>query len=231
MPDLTSPRSYLLALLLPLTACSTPTLQLPSDLAPAERLEVEGMRRIRTPEALRFGSFHARDIDRSWTRGGGLEAGGVGRQNARQTYSFRLADAEDGEGHVSCESSAERSSVDLKVVTVDPGPDVTVSCTLAATDGLPDWHLRLETSRDRHLEGRISTGGQRYTVRGAGKGGRFAPAQTHGYHILQEGRTVGAVETVGDGAVWLASGLTTLERRALALAAVALLLYQEPDTE
>lgn len=87
------------AALLPLlSGCATPALQLPDELAPAERLEVQGMRWWGTPRELRFGSYHATEIDRSFSRGSGWGVAGVQTSKARQSYRFRFADGDLHQG-------------------------------------------------------------------------------------------------------------------------------------
>lgn len=222
---------HVLALPLLLTACATPQLQLPDELAPAERLEVEGMKRLGTAKELRFGSYRATAIDRSWTKGSGWNVAGLGKNSARQRYGFRFADGEMDQGAIACETTAQRRSMDLKVVVVDPGADVSLTCSLADSQDSQGWALSLASSRDRHLQGEISTDLRRYQVQAIGRGGKLAPAETHGFHLLSEGRVVAAVQTNTRGTVWLAPELDPEGRRVVALTAVALLLFEEPPTD
>lgn len=236
-------RLHAMVAALSLAGCAGPALQLPDELAPAERLEVQGMRALRTPDALTFGTYRATAIDRSWTRGSGLSVAGMSRNRARQSYLFQFADGPVEQGAVSCETSAQRRSMDLEVIQIDGGADVLLDCTLAPGGGALGasgaaagadasvWRLSLASTRDRHLEGELSSGGLSYQVRGVGRGGKYAPAETHGFHLLREGRVVGAVQTVAPGVVWFLPELDTESRRLLAIGAVALLLYEEPPTD
>lgn len=112
--------------------------------------------------------------------------------------------------------------MDLKVLTVDPGADVGLTCSLATGDDAPAWSLSLASTRDRHLEGKLAAGDRELEVRGAGRGGKLAPAETHGFHLLSDGRVVAAVQTNDRGTVWFAPELDPEGRWMVAVGAVAL---------
>lgn len=222
--------------------CATAGIELPADLASADRMEVDGRGGWGTPELVTFGPFELVEIDRSWTRGSGLRVGlgGLGgtTARARQTYEFTVRSAGTVIGVVECDAGGDRATVNLPVVDVDASAAATLVCALGrdparvrSDDDHAGWELALDASRDRHMVGHVGAGDRRYTVTGTGPGGRFTPAHTYGFEIRAGERVVAAVETVNQGAVWLAPDLEPGEREALALAAGALLLYEETPTE
>lgn len=224
--------------------CASAAMQLPADLAGVERMEVEGRGGWRGSQGARFGAWAAEDVERSWTKGSGWRVGigpvSGGSDRAAQEYSFRFVEEGAELGRVLCETRGSRSSAAGRVVGVDiaaeealecrPAPaDVTVAG--AGTGAEPAWDLVLSARRDRHLEGFLRIGQARYPVVSTGPGGGMAPAVPYGFEIRSEGRVVAAVETVNDGAVWLAPELTGETRTTFAAAAAALLLFERVATD
>lgn len=204
--------------------------ELPSDLSPEDRLLVTGFGGWSTPEAVEFGDYRAVSIERGFTQGSGLRAERTGSRTSRQVYRFLFIDGEEEVGWVRCESEARRLSGIAGVADIEPGAEVTLDCRASDDGREPEWRLSLRSSSDRPPQGPISDGALEYSVRAASRGGRWVPAGGRGYHIQSSDRILGLVEVVRGGMVWIESGLDERARRVMAMAAVSILLYEEPST-
>ena len=219
-----------------LSGCAAGSMDLPADLAGAERMQVEGRGGWRGSQRAAFGSWEATDVDRSWTKGSGWRIGigaiGGGSDKARQEYSFRFL--EDGElvETIGCLAVGSRGTGTSAVIDVDLSAREALECRPTDTpEGEePAWDLVLEANRDRHLEGFLRVGEQRYTVVATGRGGGLTPAMSFGFEVRGDGRVVAAVETVNEGAVWISPDVAGTERTTLAAAAGALLLYERVES-
>lgn len=221
-------RHSLLVVLVPGLLAGCGTKELPSDLTPEDRLLVQGVGGWTTPEALGFGDYQARSIDRGFTQGSGLRAERTGSRTSRQAYQFLFYDGEQEVGWVRCQSEARRLTGIAGVTDIAPGAEVTLDCR-GDPDGLEaEWRLSLRSSGDRPVQGPVSAGPLEYSVRAASRGGPWVPSGGRGYQIQSSERILAMVEVVRGGMVWIEADLSRRARRVMAMAAVALLLYEEP---
>jgi hypothetical protein len=229
------PTTVAVPLLLVLAACGSTRMELPQALEGADRLAVEGRGGLRQARDIRFGPYEVVGIQRSWTKGSGWNVGagrlGGGSDRAKQTYAFMLAESGREHGRVECEARGSRGTLGVRSVGIDLASDEGLRCTLGLVEGAAAWELTLHSNRDRHLEGELIAGEDRYRLVGTGSGGRMTPANTYGYELRSGDRVMAAVETVNKGAVWFAPDVDAAARRALAAAAASLLLYQKVKTD
>ena len=222
-----------------LAGCATATMDVPADLASVERMPVEGRSGWRASQRAAFGAWEATDVDRSWTKGSGWRIGvgaiGGGSDRARQEYAFRFLEDGAEVASVGCLAVGSRGTGTTSVVDVTLGAREALECQAQpdASAGAvePAWDLVLEANRDRHLEGFLRIGEDRYAVVSTGPGGRFTPAQAYGFEIRDGERVIAAVETVNEGAVMLAPELVGERRTVVAAAAAALLLYERVESD
>lgn len=204
--------------------------ELPSDLSPEDRLVVQGVGGWTTPEAVRFGPYQAVSIELRWTRGSGLRAERTGSRTANQNYRFTFHDGDTAIGEVLCASEARRLTGLAGITDIDPGAEVALDCRAASDSAEPEWRLSLRSSGSRGPQGPLSTDELSYSVRVASRGGVWGRSGRSGYRIQSEDRILAIVEVVRGGMVWIESDLDERARRAIAMAAMALLLYEEPST-
>lgn len=240
------PRSpYVLALpgILVLVGCTSARMDVPADLAGVEPMIVEGRGGWRGAQRAAFGPWEATDVDRSWTKGSGWRVGvgplGGGSDRAGQEYVFRFLEDAVEQALVRCAAAGSRARGLTAVLDVDLAAREALECrpeSPLATDPAagddtaePPWDLVLEASRDRHLEGFLRVGEERYAVRSTGRGGKIAPASAYGFEIREGDRVLAAVETVNRGSVWLAPDVTGPRRTIFAAVAAGLLLYERVD--
>lgn len=221
-------RPLLLLLVLVLSpGCRTARLPVPAALDDAPPLTVEG-RRGRPEAPLRFGPYEAVDVDRSWTRGRGGQILSVARDDQWQAYRFTVRRDAAPRWEVVCETAARATTV-RSVVDVEVGGSAELWCRLQALGAAPGtWELRLDARRDAPLRGTLAGGGVVFDVEGRSK--PMAGLQldgTLGYVVHDGDAPVAAVQTAGDGTVWLAPRLSDDGRGLLAASAAALLLHQD----
>lgn len=213
-----------------LGGCQTARLPVPDSLVTAERLAVSGRQGLQLRQRLRFGSYVAHPINRSWTRGRDRGATLAARQlERRQTYRFTLQDSDVEYWFVACHASAQSIRIDLGVIEAHPADESALYCNLqSATDRLAAWELELQERRGRPLAGTLELGDTRFDVDGTNRlEGALPMGSTTGYEIRSDGDVVGAVEVINNGAVWLSPDLDLEQRRLLAAAAAALLLLED----
>lgn len=216
-------------------ACAPATMKVPGELAAAERAVVTGRGGFeRSP--VEFAEFKAVGLDRSWTRGSGVSAGGSSvtgaREKGRQTYGFRVLSGEREVTSVSCEARAFRQKVGLPSdIEIDISSRAGLECHAPEGSRLGAWTLLLDSKRDRPLQGYLAHGDDSFDVAAQATGSRLMPGETRGFVIRRGDAVVAAVETVNAGAVWLEPSLTAADRDLLAGAALALLLYQQLDPD
>ncbi|QXD15537.1 hypothetical protein GQ464_000890 [Rhodocaloribacter litoris] len=217
-----------LSLVVFLVGCQAAHMPVPEALSTAGRLPVQGRQGWKIKEHLRFGSYEARDIDRSWVRGGDLVVNALELNRRKQHYSFTLRKGAADHWHVACEVLLRRGMVDAEVVDVVFADRSELACTLDAIDReAARWTLALAGEYARPLEGSLVSGGTELGIYGTSalKGGLPAGTTT-GYEIVRAGRPVAAVEVISEGAVWLPE--TAMEGRDLfAAVATALLLLED----
>lgn len=217
-------------LTLALAACQTARMPLPQELSASQRLSVEGRQGVKIRERLRFGTWEAADVDRSWIRGRDIPVQQLERNRRREELAFELREAGTRRATARCETSLLLQGIHLpRGGRIDPDDRSTVSCAIAPTGGGASWHLDLSERQGRTLEGVLRADATEIQVSGTDRleGGRLPAGFTTGYTLGVAGRTVAAVEVLNDGAVWLHPSIDPDVRAAVAAAAAALLLIAD----
>lgn len=212
--------------------CATARLAVPTELADAPRYAVVGRQGVQGQREVRFGPYRLQRVERSWVRGAGL-ALSDGRRDLRldratQEYAFAFGDGPTPDHEVRCVAAFRHAGLELPEGTLSPVDRSSLRC--AIVDGLGiEWTLDLRESFDRPPKGTLHWNDRRITVAGTSRldGGLATQGLLAGYHLWDGGVTVGAVEMVNDGAVWLNSRVEGAHRHLLAAAAAALLLHHD----
>lgn len=226
-------RTHLLILFAVATAgCTTARMPVDETLASGEYLTVEGRQGWKIHERITFGSYATENVDRSWTKGSGFAINEVEMNRRRQTFSFTLFGAGSPLYTVACEVRLRHGEVNTPIVDVEFRNRSKVDCLLDAADtGEPDrtdWTLALEERGEKPLTGVLSSRGGAFDVSGTNKlKGGLPVSFTTGYYIRRDGRDIGAVEVVNDGAVRIKADLSATDKHAVAAASAALLLLED----
>lgn len=216
------------ALLLALGACAGAHAPIPQELAGTERLRVEGRQGWMANQRLRFGSFEVHEVDRSWTHGRDVRVAGLGGSRRTQEYAFTLRDGGRDAWRGECLATLRTRSIDVRVGTIEPVNATALDCALRPRDGGEGWRLALAEEGERAQVGMLGSGGRSLAVAGTNRlRGGLPTRETTGFHFAEEGRALAAVETIGQGAVWLRPGLDPGDRGVIAAAAAALLLAED----
>jgi hypothetical protein len=215
---------------LSLTGCQTVRMNVPESLAGSERMQVSGRQGFMIKQTLRFGPYQTTRVERSWTRGRGIEIRPVEASRRDQRYAFILRDGETDLVEVRCEVRLSRLTIEVGSVDVSPADRSGLRCALTPPDGGLDdsWRLELSESHDRPLAGTLVGSRGALEVRGTNRiDGALPLGSTSGYRIDQGGRTLAAVEVINRGAVWMDGDLGADERVVVAATAAALLLLED----
>lgn len=212
-----------------LAGCRTAHIPLPDTLAATQRLSVEGRQGSRIKEHLRFGPYEAYSIDRSWVKGRDLQILAYEGNRRKQQYTFVLREGTTEHWSVSCEAFLRAQTIHTEIIEVELTNRTDVACRFRSPDDpVGDWRLDLTEDGDQPLEGRLSQGDAVLDVRGTRALEKGLRAETTtGYHLLQAGRAVAAVEVINDGAVWLPDEAPPGLRHVLSATAAALLLLED----
>lgn len=212
--------------------CSTARMPVDDTLASGEYLAVEGRQGWKIHERVTFGSYATENVDRSWTKGSGLAINEVEMNRRRQTYSFTFLDAGAPLYAVACEVRLRHGEVNTPIVDVEFRNRSTLDCSLDPTvtreyDRI-SWTLSLEEHGEKPLTGLLSSNGGTFDVSGTNKlKGGLPVSFTTGYYIRRDGRDIGAIEVVNDGAVRIKADLSASDKHAVAAAGAALLLLED----
>ena len=218
-----------------LAACSAsppPQLIVDEALADGDVYEVTGLSSRRWGQPLRFGSFATREtrVGESWSWSAGLFDTTAGVRT--EPYRFVLVGERGAEWHVECRARTpmmRHLDGDGGSTEVDLGP-TRLGCALRG-DGDAVSSLSL-VGTGLEFTGGARFGDEELAIRGlhqvADREGRprRIPAVL-GYEIRAGERVVGSVDTLGDGRVYLAPGLTPEQRDRIAATAAVLLFFGE----
>ena len=178
-----------------------------------------------------FGEFSTTDFDRSWTSSESTTIGHREDTYADQKYRFTFGAGGVLTDRVHCQTVYAEHAADFGRLRLDDGRHG-LGCSLTTADGRPRGEL-LMTEQDRHrLAGTMIRDDIRVELVPSRRfeGGRVETFAPIGYDLRVDGHTVGAVQTINGGAVWIDRSAPPALRDAAAVAAATLLLYEELDS-
>jgi hypothetical protein len=219
-----------LSVALMVAGCQTARMPLPDGLAAAERMPVSGRQGIRPGTRLRFGSFEANPVTRSWVRGRERGRGPTAMERERtETYRFTLREDGAETWFVACRASLRSVRFDLGPIQVHPSDQSALYCNLQSmADERIAWELELAERHGRPLAGTLALAATRLDVVGTARvAGALSMGLTTGYEIRAGDEVLGAVEVINSGAIWLRHDLDPVRRPLLAATAAALLLLDD----
>jgi hypothetical protein len=178
-----------------------------------------------------FGAYEAHDVRRSSTEEREERILWTVRGSVWQTLSFQLREGLQELWQVHCQATAETSVTPVPPGHVtSPGP-TRLSCVFtAAADSALRWELSAEARGDAPLSGAVRRDADSYAVVGTNalEGGGHFQSTTSGYYVALNDRTLGAVDLLNAGAVYLAADLTPTQRGLVAGVAATFLLLGSP---
>lgn len=213
--------------------CTTARMAVKQDLAgSAEEMAVEGKRIIGLNNFFQFGPYSVSDIHRGWKTTTKLGALGFGSSSSKQKSEFSLSKGSQ-RWLAQCATGVKWKELEMGdflssggTLTSELESDTIYICQF---DGPGDWKLAMnQGTGDMVMNGVLTDGMTTINVDGtrALAGSSWPLMEPTGYHFVASGRTVGAVEIINQGAVWISESLPDPQQNAIANAAAALLLYK-----
>lgn len=224
-----------------LVGCAAPMMRLDAEFArAADYLPASGRQGWLIRQQIGFGDFTTNIIDRDWDSTGSVEILGVSNQQRRSGYRFSLSRQQQSIASVDCRSGGDAAHIDIKGVL---GGDAQwifeaedfLSCTILPWGQAQNWQLELyQQLGDHSLRGYFYRAGSvvaPYEILGSvAHGSAWTPGEQVGFLIFDRGVQVAAVQSSGQGGVWLERSLNAADQGQLAALAAALLAYQPVES-
>jgi len=219
-----------------LNGCQVAHMALPRELkSGSSELAVEGRTLSIFSESLQFGIYQISDIHRGWTKSQGFSIWGYSSSKAERKYEFSVNESDRTTWEVQCTTEADWSQLkkqgflggNLKITF---SSNQQLVCTLKqAGDGEFSKLVMGQSANDRALKGMMTNSNTKIDISATHKldSTSFQTREPTGYLFHSGGRSVGAVEVINTGTVWLSNSVTPEIRSALAATSTALLLYQD----
>lgn len=213
--------------------CAGPRMVPPGEVAQGSQvLEVadrSSMTGSLADESFKLGSFQVANVDRDWTKKSGFGVAGYSSDSTTTGYSFALKAGESSWAG-SCASQADKQGVGLLGGEAAWGKTrITCECKSGGTTASVVLENQSPDS-ERGLGGELSAGGAKYRVSAVVETDKSSlgsgPA---GFRFDGEAGSVGAVEVLRPGRVWLNERLPEAERTPVACLSAGLMLYQPPS--
>jgi len=232
------PLCFCLAILPLLSACQLARMQVSPDLRSVQPFAVDRALWRKPNDPLSFGSWRTSHIDVGWGkfRSRSTPATVTGKTTIDlQSFQrpYRL-DVEASDGVISAECVARAEAVAYKDWSLDSG----------ALQGIPPLRCSYYGAAEGEMEllemptiagseaGNIEFGVTRWHVQSVNRiEGGHGPGDTVGYEIRRDNEVIAAVEIMNRGRVWMSPDLTTMEQDRVASVAMALLVYEAPQSE
>lgn len=213
--------------------CAGPRMVPPGEVAQGSQvLEVadrSAMTGALANESFKLGSFEVADVDRDWTKKSGFSVGGYGKDSTTTGYSFALKTG-GAAWAGSCASQADKQGVAILGGEAAWGK-TRITCECKSGDTTASVVLDNDSpDSEKGMRGELSAGGAKYRVSAVTETDKSnfgsGPA---GFRFDGEAGSVGAVEVLRPGRVWLNERLPEAERPPVACLSAGLMLYQPPS--
>lgn len=214
--------------------CRTAAMRTPAGFTPENGMPVEDRSAFRFNESFHFGPYEVTEVHRGWTPTQAWRLLGFGSTHARQKYEFKVKTA-DAVWQARCAVDVNRKELEQGLwggtFTMDLEAMTLFACSFFR-QGQEQHAWKMALSRgtgDMVLNGALINGGTPVRIEGTRQleGSPMALTEATGYEFLRSGQTLGAVQVINNGIVWLAPSLDDHTREALAVTATALLLYDD----
>ena len=221
-----------------LTACQVARMEVDASLLKPGALEmpVEGRQGFGFKEVFAFGPYKVDDVHRGWVNMTSWGIAGFSSSKARQAYRFAVSHDQEEICRAECATSVKWKDLDLNdflgtggTLTMDLHSDTLFMTTFTGSDKQV-WKMVMTESADyRMLEGVLSMDGEVVEIKPTRElaGSAFPLTEVVGYHFVLEDKTIGAVQVINDGTIWVSESLAQSMQDALAGASASLLLYRD----
>jgi len=228
-------RSFLgFSILLTLTACTTPHMQVAEDLLDGgSRYPVEGRQGWLINQQLRMGEFLTSPVQRGWTKG--YDYPFIVRfSGAKEKLSFSIQDESGLAADLFCLGKLSEKDLlvlhkyfDINLQTKDA-----FTCTIGlGPDSIDFWVTNLNQDNTfRKVSGAIRGKNLEISIEPVTRldtGQRMLDTRVPGLNFMEDGRAIAAVETLNQGVFWMLNGLGQEQKLVLAGAAAAILLRSD----
>ena len=214
-------------------ACREAQMAAPADLAPSiPAWKVQQTRIIGWDSPFTFGPYMVKDVKRGWTES--TAWGFMVYESYRADQSFEYIVENKAVGAVwrcNCATNVNQQVLEGMVgpgkLTWELGAGQSLACSLRAPSG-KIWRMALAASgaSNMPMQGALETSGFSVLIKGTDKleGSPIPLSEPTGYVFSSIQGTVGAVQVINNGVLWLPN---SAQQPALAAAAAGLLLYQD----
>lgn len=214
-----------------LAGCTVPYMQVDPQLTAAtEAMPVSGRQGWLVKQQLRFGEFTSGPVKRGWTFGYNIPFI-VRFSGAREKLGFSVQDAAGVKAEFFCLGKLREYDLPLfnKAFEVNLKTTDVFTCGIALDDESFEFYSENLNQNPRFSEitGQLKGPGLGFTIQPVGslEGGQSSWSTTAlGYELVQDGKTIAAVETLNEGRVWIDPALPDSQQLLIAGVASALLL-------
>lgn len=221
-----------------LSACTALSVALDPEFSDhAELYAVSGKQGLLLRQQLRFGPYHTGVVDRDWDSSSAIQVAHYKDVTHRGGFRFTQLCNDKTSHHVDCKSRGESES--LHFGKPERGEwrwllnaENRFDCNIKDENNT-SWHLAIaQRGADSMLRGGLFSETSDYHIESIHyvTGSPMATGVV-GYQISRKHIVLAAIETIGQGKVWLRKGISTPEAQRLAATASALLLYEPPQDE
>lgn len=239
---------FVLALVLALSACTTPQMLVDQQLtAQSAPMTVSGRQGLLINQRISFGNYESEKVKRGWTRSYSHDVFLAKLEDAKDKYNFTLFDNNRGAYTVNAvnhikgvdvsigrflgdnTNTALRELASFTIQTQD-----LFAASLYNNSRQEAWHLVLMNREDTRKNGRyvgLLTNEQQQNIEVLPirklQDAKSWGTNIIGYEFRQEGKPLAAVEVINKGRVWIDPNLDPNMQLVLASASATLLLQQE----
>lgn len=225
----------ILAVLTLLVGCQTARMALPAFLEDrADHLPCEGRQGFKIGEEFTFGEYQVHRVKRGWTQRVSWDLAFAEGTARRQEFEYTVQTPDGTQWQGNAVTGVRKQDVSGRIGggewTWELSSAINFLVRIADETHQHFWTLAMaEGTSDFVMSGELSDGYTVYRVEGTQQlAGTPMPLSSPSGFIFYEGpRAVAAVEVINQGAVYLDRELDPEQRNIIAVAATALLLYQD----
>ena len=212
----------------------------PQLVSAAEEMKVKGRWSLGFSKPFSFGSYQVTKVKRGWTQSSGFsidlpKSKNLSSSKATHKYEFILKDGKEDVWKCKCGTTCDETYIDFskdKKRRVRMGiTKKAFVCTFRAEKKPEVWHLTMSEDYDSSciMKGILSDGETSFLIQATHKlaGDVWDLGTPSGYEFFIDGKIVGSVEVINNGAVWIIPSLEENHKSPLAVIAAAMLLYLE----
>ncbi|HET6564051.1 MAG TPA: hypothetical protein VFG52_01455, partial [Xanthomonadales bacterium] len=195
-----------------------------------QAMPVSGRQGWLVNQQLRFGEFTSGPVKRGWTFGYNIPFI-VRFSGAREKLGFSVQDASGGKAEFFCLGKLREYDLPVlnKAFEVNLKTTDVFTCGIAIDDQSFEFYSENlhQNPRFNEITGQLQGAGLDLVIRPVAslEGGQSSWSTTAlGYELVQDGKTIAAVETLNEGRVWISPALPDSQQLVVAGVASALLL-------